>query len=129
MLDQIIGMITKQAGISPQIVNMALPLVSKMFLQKATPTQASGLLSCLPTDITSMFSDSDKKEFTTTQKNISMDEMVQAVDKQVGINDTATSKKAVESILGMLQQQGNVKGLVENLFGQTGKKMDLNPFD
>jgi uncharacterized protein (DUF2267 family) len=129
MLDQIIGMVAKQAGIPPQIATMAVPLVSKLLMQKASPTQASGLLSSLPSDITGMFSDADKKEFTSTQSNFSMDDIINKVDKEASINDKAKSKQAVDSIMGMLQKQGNTPDLSGNLFGQMGKKLDLNPFD
>ena len=129
MLDAIISMVAQKVGISPQMAQMAIPLVSKFLLQKSQPDQASGLLSALPTEITGMFSDDEKKDFTTNQQNLSEDEMINALDNQCGINDKAKSKQAIAEIMGALQQNsgnqgGNVFG---DMLGKLGKDK-LNPF-
>jgi len=129
MMDMIVTMIAEKIGISPQMAKMAIPLISKFVLQKSTPDQASGLLSALPTDITGMFSDSEKKDFTTTQQSLSEDEMVSMIDSKCGINDKGKSKQMVSEVMKALQ--GNSGQGKEDLFGSMlGKagKSDFNPF-
>lgn len=132
MLDVMINMVAQKVGISPQMAQMAVPLVSKFILQKSQPNQASGLLSTLPTEITGMFSDSEKKDFTTTQQNMTEDDMINALDSQCGVNDKTKSKQVITEIMGALQQNsGKQLGSGEDLFGNVlGKlgKNDLNPF-
>ncbi|MDH3502843.1 MAG: hypothetical protein OEL69_10135, partial [Nitrosopumilus sp.] len=99
MLDMIINMVSQKVGISPQIAQIAIPLVSKFLLQKSSPDQASGLLSALPTDITKMFSDDEKKDFATTQQDLTEDDIINMVDSQCGINDKTKSKQTVTEIM------------------------------
>ncbi len=129
MMDMIINAVAQKLGISPQIVQMALPLISKFLLQKSTPDQASGLLSALPNDLTGMFSDSEKKDFTTTQQNLSEDDMISMIDSKCGINDKAKSKQVLSEIMNSLQQNtGQDKGdLFGSMLGKAGKS-DFNPF-
>jgi hypothetical protein len=61
MMDMIIATMSEKIGISPEMAKIAIPLISKFVLQKSNPTQASGLLSALPKDITGMFSEDEKK--------------------------------------------------------------------
>jgi hypothetical protein len=49
-------------------------LVSRFFLKKATPQNASGLMSMLPSGLTDAFSDDEKTEFTTKQENVSQED-------------------------------------------------------
>jgi len=57
-----------QSGILPQIAAIAIPMVSRFFLKKATPQNASGLMSMLHSGLTEPFSDDEKTEFTTNKK-------------------------------------------------------------
>ena len=129
MLDAIISMVAQKVGISPQMAQMAVPLVSKFLLQKSQPDQASGLLSALPNEITGMFSDDEKKDFTTNQQNLSEDEMINSLDNQCGINDKAKSKQAIAEIMGALQQNSGNQGgnMFGDMLGKLGKDK-LNPF-
>ena len=124
----IINMVAQKVGISPEMAKMAIPLVSKFILQKSSPDQASGLLSALPGDITGMFSDDEKKGFTTTQQDMTEDDLINGLDSQCGINDKAKSKLAVTEIMNSLQQNSGQQG---NLFGEMMGNLDksgLNPF-
>jgi len=58
----------KQSVILPQMPAIAIPMVSRFFLKKATPQNASGLMSMLPSGLTEPFSDDEKTEFTTNKK-------------------------------------------------------------
>lgn len=129
MMNEIVNMVAQKAGISPAIVNVILPIVTKILLQKSSPNQASGLLSMLPADITSVFSEKEKNEFTTTQQNYSTNEIIDKVDKEAGINDKTKSMNAVQEIMNMFQNTTGQKDLLGGFLGQATKKMDLNPFD
>ncbi len=56
-------------------------------MQKANPEKATELLSKLPTELTNMFSDSEKEQFTKTQENIDNNEIVRNMDRETGIKD------------------------------------------
>ena len=130
MLDMMINMVAQKVGISPQMAKMAIPLVSKFVLQKSQPNQASGLLSSLPTEITGMFSNSEKKEFTTNQQDMTEDDMINALDSQCGVNDKAKSKQTITEIMGALQQNSGKQGggdMFGDMLGKLGKD-GLNPF-
>jgi uncharacterized protein (DUF2267 family) len=129
MMNEIANLVAQKAGISPALINAALPIVTKLLLQKSNPTQASGLLSMLPGDLTSVFSDKEKQEFTTTQQNFSTDEIISHVDKHAGINDKAKSQQAVQEIMNAIQNTTGQKDLLGGFLGQAAKKLDLNPFD
>jgi len=129
MLDMIINMVSQKVGISPQIAQIAIPLVSKFLLQKSSPDQASGLLSALPTDITKMFSDDEKKDFATTQQDLTEDDIINMVDSQCGINDKTKSKQTVTEIMKSLQQNSNQQqsDLFGSMLGNLNKG-NFNPF-
>jgi hypothetical protein len=129
MMDMMVTMIAEKIGISPEMVKIAIPLISKFVLQKSTPTQASGLLSSLPTDITEMFSDDEKKDFTTNQQDLTEDEMIKIIDGKCGINDKGKSKQVVTEIIKVLQQNsGQQQGdLFGSMLGKMGKG-NFNPF-
>jgi len=129
MMDMIVTMIAQKIGISPEMAKMAIPLISKFVLQKSTPDQATGLLSALPTDITGMFSDDEKKDFKMTQQDLSEDEMVNMIDSKCGINDKGKSKQLISEVMNALQQNsGQQKGdLFGSMLGKAGKS-DFNPF-
>jgi uncharacterized protein (DUF2267 family) len=129
MLDMIINMVSQKVGISPQMAQIAIPLVSKFLLQKSSPDQASGLLSALPTDITKMFSDDEKKDFATTQQDLTEDDIINMVDSQCGINDKTKSKQTVTEIMKSLQQNSNQQqsDLFGSMLGNLNKG-NFNPF-
>jgi hypothetical protein len=66
-----------QSGILSQIAAIAIPMVSRFFLKKATPQNASGFMSMLPSGLTDAFSDDEKTEFTTKQENVSQEDVLQ----------------------------------------------------
>ena len=76
-MENIIGTFARQSGLLPQIASIAIPLVSRFFLKKATPQNASGLMSKLPSGLTDAFSDDEKTEFTTKQENVSQEDVIQ----------------------------------------------------
>ena len=129
MMDMIINMVAQKVGIPPEMAKMAIPLVSKFLLKKSSPDQASGLLSALPTDVTGMFSDDEKKDFTTTQQDMTEDDLINQLDSQCGINDKGKSKQVVSEIMSSLQQNSSDKkgDLFGGVMGTLGKG-DFNPF-
>ncbi|MDH3618768.1 MAG: hypothetical protein OES14_03100 [Nitrosopumilus sp.] len=129
MMDMIVNMVAQKVGIPPEMAKMAIPLVSKFLLQKSSPDQASGLLSALPTDVTGMFSDDEKKDFTTTQHDMTEDDLINQLDSKCGINDKGKSKQVVSEIMSSLQQNSSDKkgDLFGGVMGNLGKG-DFNPF-
>lgn len=75
--------------------------VSKIILRKADPNKAE-LLSKLLLSITNIFSSDENKRFTTTQENISNEEVMEIIDREAGINNKSKSQKATEEAVKLL---------------------------
>jgi uncharacterized protein (DUF2267 family) len=120
--------LSRRLGITPEQANTAIIIVSKTLLQKAEPNKASSILSKLPSSITSIFSDNEKQEFTSSQHTINNDEVVQQIKKQTAINDDSKARQITEEGVKLLQEKTGEDGLLDNVMGKF-KKMDLNPFD
>jgi hypothetical protein len=77
-----------------------------------------------------MFSDSEKKEFTTNQQDMTEDDMINILDSQCGVNDKTKSKQTITEIMGILKQNSDKQqggDLVGDVLGKLGKS-DFNPF-
>jgi uncharacterized protein (DUF2267 family) len=120
--------LAQRVGISKDQASSIIRVVSKSLLQKAEPNKSSSLMSKLPSEITSLFSDNEKQGFTTQQQNISNEEVVRQVRTEAGINDDRKAQQATEESVKLLQEKTGEEGLLDNVMGRF-KKMDLNPFD
>jgi uncharacterized protein (DUF2267 family) len=119
--------LAQRVGISKDQASSIIRVVSKSLLQKAEPNKSSSLMSKLPSEITSLFSDNEKQGFTK-QQNISNEEVVRQVRTEAGINDDRKAQQATEESVKLLQEKTGEEGLLDNVMGRF-KKMDLNPFD
>ena len=120
--------LAQRVGITQEQANTAITIVTKTLLQKAEPNKASSLLSKLPGGITRMFSDHEKQQFTSTQQNVSKEEIIQRVRSEAGIPDENKAKQTTEEGLKLLQEKTGEQGLLDNVIGKF-KRVDLNPFD
>ena len=120
--------LAQKVGITQDQANTAITIVTKTLLQKAEPNKASSLLSKLPGGITRMFSDQEKQQFTSTQQNVSNEDVIQRVRSEAGIQDENKARQTTEEGLKLLQIKTGEQGLLDNVMGKF-KKMDLNPFD
>lgn len=68
----------QRSELSSNIAQIALPLVLK-FLRKTESQRVSGFISMLPSSITNLFSNDEKQRFTTTQENVSEDEVIDQI--------------------------------------------------
>jgi len=122
-MEDMIGMFSQKLGIPPQVARMGMGLVSRYLLQNATPDKASGLMSMLPSGLTDMFSDDEKKEFTTTQQNVPYDQFIDRLSNQCCNGDKQQAQKvyqeAVNSLKEKTGQQG--QGLLQNILGNLGQ--------
>ena len=50
----------------------------------------------LPSSITDIFSDDEKKEFTTTKQNVSEDEVIEKISKECCNGDKQKAKRVYE---------------------------------
>ena len=126
--NELVNQLAQRVGITQEQANTAITIVTKTLLQKTEPNKASSLLSKLPGGITSMFSDHEKQQFTSTQQNVSNEEVIQRVRSEAGIQDENKARQTTEEGLKLLQEKTGEKGLLDNVMGKF-KKMDLNPFD
>jgi uncharacterized protein (DUF2267 family) len=120
--------LAQKVGITQDQANTAITIVTKTLLQKAEPNKASSLLSKLPGGITKMFSDQEKQQFTSTQQNVSNEDVIQRVRSEAGVQDANKARQTTEEGLKLLQEKTGEQGLLDNVMGKF-KKMDLNPFD
>lgn len=127
-MEEIVNQLAQRIGITPEQAKTVMATVSKTLLQKADPGKAQGLLSKLPSGITSMFSDDEKQQFTSTRQDVSNEEVVKQIDRDTGINDRKKSQQAAEESVRLLQEKTGEEGLLDNVMGRF-KNVDLNPFD
>src|SRR5574339_37736 len=127
-MEDLLNQLTQKFGIDPEQAKTILANVSKTLLQKANPEKATELLSKLPSELTNMFSDKEKEQFTKTQENIDNNEIVRNMDKETGIRDESKTQKATEEAIKLLQEKTGISDLMDNIMGRF-KKIDLNPFD
>ena len=130
MLDDIFDMFSQRSGLTSNIARMALPMVSKFLLRNAAPQRASGFMSMLPSSITNMFSNDERQRFTSTQENVSEDEVIDQISRECCNGDREKGRIAYQEALKVLkektirqrQQQGQGQeqeeegGFLDNIF-------------
>jgi hypothetical protein len=110
LMEDIIGTFAKRSGLLPQIAVMALPLITRFFLKKASPQNASGLMSMLPSGLRDIFSDDEKNEFTTKQENVSQDQVEQELANQCFNGDKTQAQKAFQEGRKLLNEKTGQQG-------------------
>jgi hypothetical protein len=108
MLDDIFNMFSQRSGLTSTIARIALPLVSSFLLRNAAPQRASGFMSMLPSSITNLFSDDEKQRFTTTQENVSEDEVIDQISRECCNGDREKGEKVYQQAVKILRE--NTKG-------------------
>ncbi|MGB8767390.1 MAG: hypothetical protein WCC79_08725 [Nitrososphaeraceae archaeon] len=92
-------------------------------MKKASPQNASGLMSMLPSGLRDIFSDDEKNEFTTKQENVSQDEVEKELADQCFNGDKAQAQRTFQEGKNLLKektgQQG--QGIMEGLLGNSGQ--------
>ena len=127
MLNDIFDMFSQRSGLSSNIARMALPLVSKFLLRNAEPQRASGLMSLLPSGITNIFSNDERQRFTSTQENVSEDEVIDEISRECCNGDREKGRIAYQEAIKVLrtktrqrqqqgQQQEEGEGFLDNIF-------------
>lgn len=120
-MEDIIGTFARRSGLLPQIASIALPMITRFLLKKASPQNASGLMSMLPSGLRDIFSDDEKNEFTTKQENVSQDKVEQELADQCCNGDKAQAQRTFQEGKNLLKektgQQG--QGIIEGLLGNS----------
>ena len=88
----IFGLFSQRSGLSSSAASMGLSLVSKFLLRNAEPQRASGLMSMLPSSITNIFSGDERQKFTTSQENVSEDEVFDQISRECCNGDREKGK-------------------------------------
>ena len=104
-MDDIFGLFSQKSGLSSNIARMALPLVSKFLLINAEPQRASGFMSMLPSSITNMFSNDERERFTSSQENVSEDEVIDQISRECCNGDREQGKIAYNEALNVLREK------------------------
>jgi aspartyl/asparaginyl-tRNA synthetase len=105
MLDDIFDMFSQRSGLSSNLARMALPLVTRFLLRNAAPQRASGFMSMLPSSITNMFSNDERQRFTTTQENVSEDEVIDQISRECCNGDREKGRIAYQEALKVLREK------------------------
>ncbi len=130
MLDDIFQLFSQKSGLSSNAARIGLSLVSKFLLGNAEPQRASGLMSLLPSGITNMFSNDERQRFTSTQENVSEDEVIDRISHECCNGDREKGKMVYQEAIKVLrektvrqkQQQGQQQekegeeGFLDNIF-------------
>ena len=128
-MDDIFGLFSQRSGLSSSAANMGLSLVSKFLLRNAEPQRASGFMSMLPSSITNMFSNDEKQRFTSSQENVSEDEVIDQISKDCCNGDREKGKQVYAEAVKVIrektkkgqqegqQQQEEGEGFLDNILG------------
>jgi len=129
-MDDIFGLFSQRSGLSSSAASLGISLVSKFLLRNAEPQRASGFMSMLPSSITNMFSNDEKQKFTSTQENVSEDEVIDQIsqdccngDKEKGKQVYQEAVKVIREKTKQRQQQGQQQqdeegeGFLDNILG------------
>ena len=120
-MDDIIGNIAR-LGLSSSMAKEGMAIVSRFFLQNAEPNKASGLLSMLPSSITDIFSNDEKKEFTTSQQKISEDEVIEKISNECCNGDKQKGKRVYEAVKMIKENSGQEgEGFLDGIIGNFKK--------
>lgn len=103
-----VGMIAKSFGIDPRLASMATGAVTKMFLQKSTPQNASNILQSLPRNITEQFNEEEKKQFTSNQENLDRYDIVKKLSEVTGIKDIDKLDQLTNLVLDNIKQNTQI---------------------
>jgi hypothetical protein len=108
-MQSLIGSIASSFGIPPQMANAAVSGVTSLVLQKSKPKAASGLLSSLPNDVTSQFSESDKQKFTSGQAaNLNRYDVMKQLSGTTGIKDIDKLDDLTDNLLESIKKNTNI---------------------
>jgi len=129
-MDDIFGLFSQRSGLSSSAASLGISLVSKFLLRNAEPQRASGFMSILPSSITNMFSNDEKQKFTSTQENVSEDEVIDQISRDCCNGDKEKGKQVYQEAVKVIrektkqrQQQGQQQqdeegeGFLDNILG------------
>ena len=108
-MDDIFGLFSQRSGLSSTAASIGLSLVSKFLLRNAEPQRASGLMSLLPSGITNMFSNDERQRFTTSQENVSEDEVIDQISRECCNDDREKGRIAYQEALKVLRENRKTK--------------------
>jgi hypothetical protein len=104
-MDDIFGLFSQRSGLTSSAASMGLSLVSKFLLRNAEPQKASGFMSMLPSSITNMFSNDEKQKFTTTQENVSEDEVIDQISRDCCNGDREKGKQVYQQAVNVIREK------------------------
>ncbi len=104
-MDDIFGLFSQRSGLSSTVASIGLSLVSKFLLRNAEPQRASGFMSMLPSSITNMFSNDEKQRFTSSQENVSEDEVIDQISKECCNGDREKGKQVYQEAVNVLREK------------------------
>jgi hypothetical protein len=127
-MDDLFGLFSQRSGLSSSAASIGLSLVSKFLLRNAEPQRASGLMSMLPSSITNLFSGDERQRFTTSQENVSEDEVIDQISRECCNGDREKGRIAYKEAINVLkektrqrqqqgQQQEEGEGFLDNILG------------
>lgn len=104
-MDDIFGLFSQRSGLSSTAASIGLSLVSKFLLRNAEPQRASGFMSMLPSSITNMFSNDERQRFTSSQENVSEDEVIDQISKECCNGDREKGKQVYQEAVNVLREK------------------------
>ena len=104
-MENIIESFAKRLGIEPNVARQSISITSRYFIQNSEPIKATGLLSMLPSSLTSMFSPDEKNKITTNQENISPEEVIEKISNECFNGDKQKGKKVYEEAINLIKSK------------------------
>ena len=104
-MEDIIENFAERLGIEPDVARKGISITCRYFIQNSEPIKATGLLSMLPSSLTNMFSTEEKNKITTSQKNISPEEVIDKITNECFNSDKQKGKKVYEEAINLIKSK------------------------
>jgi hypothetical protein len=104
-MEDIVESFAKRLGIEHKAARQGIAITCRHFLQVSEPIKATGLLSMLPSRLTDLLTDDEKKEITTNQENIPPEEVIEKISNECFDGDIKKGKKVYEEAINLIKSK------------------------
>jgi len=104
-MEDIVESFAKRLGIEHKAARQGIAITCKHFLQVSEPIKATGLLSMLPSRLTDLLTNDEKKEITTSQKNIPPEDVIEKISNECFNGEKQKAKKVYEEAINLIKSK------------------------
>ena len=104
-MEDIVESFAKRLGIEHKAARQGIAISCRHFLQVSERIKATGLLSMLPSRLTDLLTNDEKKEITTSQKNIPPEDVIEKISNECFNGEKQKAKKVYEEAINLIKSK------------------------